>query len=136
MKKGERTVGSTGYGNFENYRVPGSKGGQSGSGGANANEVECPEVIDNIKLEDVATSEFYIKNNRLPNAGSNVHLRVKIHQGRLVVESSNTHEIIGNLPTHLNNLVNCINSGLAYDGTVLSSGTVPIPFVVVRLYVK
>ncbi len=123
-------MGSTGSGRFGTY--PG--GGTSRVNGiGDTNEIECPSEIENIKLEDVATSDYYSARHSLPAAQSRVQLRDKIHQGRLVVESCDTSEIVGNVPVQYNYLLNCIKDGMLYAGRVVSSGTSPIPFIVVTL---
>jgi len=133
-------MGSSGSGKFGNYRVgngqtTGSSGTSTGMGisGGNGGEIECPESIVNIRLEDVATSEYFKTNRSLPPAGNNVNLNRAIVKGRLVVKVTSTAEIIGNLPTEYNYLVNCINRGLNYTGIVIGSDEKPIPYVVVTL---
>lgn len=136
-------MGSSGSGKFGTYHIGGNSGiggsgtgtGVGGIGGLGAGEVECPKILENIPLEDVATSEFYVNQRSLPAAGDAVSLRSKIHNGRLVVEKSDTEEILGNLPTQYNNLVNCIKKEMHYSGRVVAAGDKPIPFVVVTLNV-
>ena len=127
-------MGSTGSGRFGNYHI-GEVSGNNGIGGSSAGEITCPETIENIRLEDVATSEFFTKHGTLPVSHSNVELRNSLFCGRLVVETTDTHEIIGNLPTKYNYLITCIKRGSNYNGVVISSGISPIPFVVVTLNV-
>lgn len=132
-------MGSTGSGKFGTYRIGGELGGIGGSivnggtGDGGSSEVECPKVIENIRLEDVATSEYYTKHSSLPTVQSKVQIRDKVHLGRLVVEINDTHELIGNLPTQYNYLLNCMKNGFHYTGSIISSGKIPIPFVVVTL---
>ena len=139
-------MGSTGSGRFGNYQIgggstgngqdtPGMGSGGAGNGFGGSDEVKCPQVIENIRLEDVATSEYYSKNTSLPAVQIIVQIRNKVHLGRLAVETVDTHEVIGNLPTQYNYLLNCIKSGYHYHGHVISSGITPIPFVVVTLNV-
>jgi len=127
-------MGSSGSGRFGTYRI-GGEAGANGGGISGTGEVGCPEVIENIRLEDVATSEFYTNNHMLPAVQSQVTLRDQVFLGRLVVETSDTHEVIGNIPTNYNYLLNCIKNGFHYSGRVISSGESPIPFVVVTLSV-
>lgn len=133
-------MGSSGFGRFGNYPVGGSGagsggiGGQSGSGGFGG-EDSCPADIDQIFLEDVATSEYYVKRGVLPGFGERVELLDHLYLRRLVVASAATGEIIGNLPTEFNKLLFCIKRGMHYSGTVLSSGTTPVPYVTVNLHV-
>lgn len=129
-------MGSSGSGSFGTYRIGGESGVSGGEligGVSGPGEVGCPKVIENIRLEDVATSEYYVKYHALPSVRSIVNLRDKVYLGRLVVETSDTQVIIGNLPTQYNYLLNCLKDGLNYTGTVISSGDSPIPFVVVTL---
>jgi hypothetical protein len=49
------------------------------------------------------------------------------------VKAASTGDIMGNLPTQYNYLINCIKRGLNYTGVVVASGGKPIPFVVVTL---
>lgn len=132
-------MGSSGTGRFGNY--PGGNGGsisangQNGISGGGVGEIECPMVIEHIRLEDVAVSEYYVNNNALPDQNDGVALSNRIFNGRLVVTSALSNEIIGNLPTRYNYLINCINRGVNYSGRVISSGISPVPFVVVTLHV-
>ena len=133
-------MGSSGSGKFGNYRVGNGKsaGGSDagiggGIGGGVGGEIECPSIIENIRLEDVAASEYYVKNQSLPPSGDHVNLHTSIYKGRLVVKTASTGENIGNLPTQYNYLINCIKRGLNYTGVVVASGGKPIPFVVVTL---
>lgn len=132
-------MGSTGSGKFGTYRGgngdttdgSGSSGGNSGGTG----EINCPLKIERIRLEDVATSEYYMKNDSLPAPGYDVVLNERIFKGRLVVNDVSTGYVIGNLPTQYNYLINCIKKGMSYSGTVDLSGERPVPFVVVTLNV-
>ena len=121
-------MGSTGSGNFGSYH---GNGENSNSG--DPGEIKCPTVIENIRLEDVATSEYYTINHSLPSSGEAICLRDKIHNGRLVVEKIDTHEILGNLPIQYNYLVNCIQKGMQYKGSIITTGEKPIPFIVVNM---
>ena len=135
-------MGSSGSGRFGNYRigngqtvggannVSGGAGGGLGGGGI---EIDCPTVIENIRLEDVATSEYFLRHQSLPNPGEPVELNSIPHNGRLVVTNTLTKEVLGNLPTQYNYLINCIKN-VRYDGTIIASGMRPIPFVVVTLH--
>lgn len=133
-------MGSTGSGSFGNYRIGRNGGGTSGSGSGSAGgmggtgEIECPKLIENIRLEDVAVSEYYVNNNStLPATGTKVQIRDKVHFGRLVIETEDTKQVVGNLPTQYNYLLTCITNGMHYSGEVISSGNTPVPFVVVTL---
>ena len=132
-------MGSSGYGRFGDYPGSSSFGSYGGTGNQGNSseynrELDCPVAIDLIILEDVATSEYYSTRHRLPSPGEDVELKDCLHEGRLVVISSSTGEIIGNLPTEYNYLFNCIESGMHYSGNVRSSGEFPMPFVTVSLH--
>jgi len=103
-------MGSAGSGSFGTYRINGSSDSEgnnregstgvgSGNMGFGTGEVECPKSIENIRLEDIATSEYYVQHQSLPSYGEAVSLRSKIHNGRLVVENLSAKEVLGNLPT-------------------------------------
>lgn len=137
-------MGSSGIGRFGNYPMGGgshSSGGHggtiggSGTGGGFGGEPVCPSVIEHIRLEDVAISEYYRNNQSLPEVGEDVELSGETLFGRLVVSLTSTGEVIGNLPTEYNYLIDCINEGKAYAGPILSSGISPVPYVVVTLHV-
>ena len=141
-------MGTSGSGKFGNYPTGSSetvpKKGQNGISigdgvgggvGGGVGEFECPEFIEHIRLEDVAVSEYFINNNSLPNPGDAVELKDTIYKGRLVIISTSIREIIGNLPTQNNNLINCIKREIKYIGTVISSGKLPVPYVMVSLHV-
>jgi len=130
-------MGSAGSGKFGTYRVGnGQSTGSIGTGGGGTGgmgEIECPLVIENIRLEDVATSDYYVSYQSVPSPGTPIELNGVIFNGRLVVKTTDTNEVIGNLPTTYNYLINCIKKGMSYSGVVVGSGDTPIPFVVVTL---
>lgn len=136
-------MGSSGIGRFGNYPMGGSSRssgrrdgmiGGSGTGGGFGGKLVCPNVIKHIRLEDVAMSEYYMNKHSVPEVDGEVELSGEIHFGRLVVSLISTGEVIGNLPTDYNYLIDCINMGKEYTGSILSSGTSPVPYVVVTLY--
>jgi len=134
-------MGSSGSGSFGNYKPDkmkknkGTGRGQGFKGLASGDEIECPPEITLIRLEDVQQSEYFIKHGAVPPNGVSVFLSEKLHFGRLVVVDSDTNEIIGNLPTQYNFLLNCLNSGKNYTGNVVNSDIKPVPYVVVTLHV-
>ena len=87
-----------------------------------------------IILEDVAISEYYNNHHAVPQKGESVYLDSHISNGRLVVRSTNTQEIIGNLPTKYNYLITCLQNGVNYNGAVVYSDVQKIPSVVVTLH--
>ena len=129
-------MGSTGSGSFGNYRFgkDGFGNGTGGGTGGDAGEFRCPAKVENIRLEDVATSQYYLKHISLPQRGTDVILDGKLNMGRLVVRVVSTGEILGNLPTQYNYLYHCIAQGINYSGTVIGVGVSPIPYAVVTLY--
>lgn len=136
-------MGSAGSGSFGTYRIgnrqpiDGTESGNRNLGdgtGGRAGEVECPAIINNIRLEDVATSDYYNNHHSLPSIGDSVNLNDTIYKGRLVVKITSTDEVLGNLPTRHNYLINCIKKGWQYTGDVVASGTTPVPFIVVTLH--
>lgn len=134
------TMGSSGNGSFGNYKPDNMKKnksagrGQGFKGLASGDEIECPTEITMIRLEDVQQSEYFAQHSTVPPKGAAVLLSKKLHFGRLVVVASDTNEIIGNLPTQYNFLLNCLNSGKNYFGNVVNSDVKPVPYVVVTLH--
>lgn len=126
-------MGSTGSGMFGTYRGEGEGALPTGPNGS---DNQCPVLLENIKLEDVAISDFYNKNNNVPNVARDVKVFDKIINGRLVVITSDTKEVIGNVPVKYNYLNLCIKKGINYFGDIISSGLTPIPYIVVNLYAK
>lgn len=124
-------MGSSGNGMFGTYR-----GGGAGSivNGGNNGEDECPLVIENIRLEDVAISEYFQNHKDVPSTGQSVELAMQLVNKRLAVVLSSTQEIIGNLPVSYNYLNLCIKKRIKYLGEIKSSGLSPVPFIVVNLY--
>lgn len=127
-------MGSTGSGSFGTYQI---KNNQTTNGDKNGGttEIECPTVIAAIRLEDVATSDYYSGLKSLPSAGSAVSLFNKVYKGRLVVKDVTTGQILGNLPTQYNLLLNCIKKGINYSGNIIGSGSSPIPYIDITLHV-
>lgn len=124
-------MGSSGNGMFGTYR-----GGGAGSivnGGNNGGD-KCPLVIENIRLEDVAISEYFQNHKDVPSTGQSVELAMQLVNKRLAVVLSSTQEVIGNLPVSYNYLNLCIKKGISYSGEIKSSGLSPVPFIVVNLY--
>lgn len=120
-------MGSSGNGMFGTYRGGGA--GSISNGGE-----ECPLEIENIRLEDVAISEYFLNHNEVPSGGEAVALAMQLVNKRLAVVLASTQEVIGNLPVSYNYLNLCIKKGKRYSGEIKSSGLLPIPFIVVNLY--
>ncbi len=88
--KGETNMGSAGSGKFGTYRVgngqatggKGPEGGTAGGGlGGGIGEIECPSVIENIRLEDVAVSDYYVNHQSLPSSRNLVELNNTVYKG-------------------------------------------------------
>ena len=126
-------MGSSGSGMFGTYL--GNGAGSIGNGG-NTNGDACPLEIENIRLEDVAISEYFSNHNDVPPTGEPVELSMKLVNKRLAIVLTSTQEVIGNLPVTYNYLNLCIKKGISYSGAIRSSGLSPIPFIVVNLYAK
>jgi hypothetical protein len=128
-------MGSTGTGRFGNYRIglASGDGKNSKEDSMSTKEFICPDNIEFIQIEDVAISEYFTKHNSLPAQHTSVRLKRALEFGRLVIETSESSETIGNLPTQYNYLLECIYRGKTYSGQVLASGVDPIPYVVVNL---
>lgn len=126
-------MGSTGSGMFGTY--PGGGGGALGSS-RDAGGDNCPLTIENIRLEDVAISEYYLNNTDVPTVGEDVELSAQLVEKRLAVVLTETQEVIGNLPVIYNNLKICMTKGMSYAGEIKSSGISPIPYIVVNLYAR
>lgn len=124
-------MGSSGSGIFGTY-----SGGGAGSSvnGGNTGEDGCPLEIENIPLEDVAISEYFLNHDNVPSVGELIELSMHLVNKRLVVVLTSTQEVIGNLPVTYNYLNLCIKKGKRYSGAIKSSGLSPIPFIVVNLY--
>ena len=133
-------MGSSGTGSFGNYKPDNMKKDKNARQGLGVNgiasggEIECPTEITMIRLEDVQLSEYFTQHGTVPPKGASVFLSKKLHYGRLVVVASDTNEIIGNLPTKYNFLLNCLNSSKNYSGNVVNSDVKPVPYVVVTLH--
>ena len=124
-------MGSTGSGRFGTYR---DMGAGSISNGKIAEEIQCPLVIENIRLEDVATSKYFMTRCVVPPIEESVQLSMHLVNKRLAVILVSTEEVIGNLPVNYNYLNICMKKGIQYSGSVKSSGISPIPYIVIDLY--
>lgn len=124
-------MGSTGSGMFGTYR---GEGEGSLPKGANGSENQCPKLLEDINLEDVAISEFFNKYSKVPDVGSSIEVLDQLVNRRLVVILSNTNEVIGNIPVRYNYINLCTKKGIKYSGNIISSGLIPIPYIVVNLY--
>jgi hypothetical protein len=111
-------VGSSGSGKLGDYQNP--KGDQ------------CDNTIE-ADLEEVALAAYMTKHGKVPTVGTNVTLNATQHKGRYVVETSKTHESIGNLPTEFNYVILCLNQGYRYSGEVIAAHSGKAPAIEVHL---
>ena len=125
-------MGSSGSGMFGTYR---GEGAGSIENGGNLGEAECPLEIENIRLEDVAISAYYLHNKSVPFVGEPVELSMQLVNKRLAVILSDTEEVIGNLPVKYNFLNLCMKKGMRYLGEIKASGLSPVSYIVVNLHV-
>ena len=130
-------MGSSGTGRFGDYYGGGNAGSISGNTNTGVDGDSWPRELLQIKLEDIEHLEYYLNNSSVPESGHLVQIRDSLYNGRVVVQSAVTLEIIGNIPTRYNYIFfNCVTNGINYSGEVLSSDLTPIPFVVVNLYAE
>ena len=131
-------MGSKGTNKFTDFPgTPSSsaKGsGQSGAGKGGQPEIDqCERKLADIALEEVGRCEYVADHGGLPPAGMPVTLRTALVGGRLAVESVDSKEVIGFLPTEFNYLLQCTKQGYSYTGTVKSVRPRPVPVVRVDL---
>ena len=134
-------MGSTGTNKFTDY--PGSAGGRPGKGqkgkgggggsGSGGGGDRCDLAIDNLTLDEIATSEYFKSHGHAPRTGTQVRVRGKLVGSRIAVETSGASEVVGYVPTEYNYLRQCMSRGYKYDGTVASSSGGSLPQVTVDL---
>jgi hypothetical protein len=110
-------MGSSGTGKFTDY-----SNSQKGSGGHGASGEDPCQVNKTINLEDVERCQFFQAHHELPPANTIVEI---VLTKRLCATLNG--EILGYLPTELNFLAGCINSGMRYIGIVSSTSIHPLP---------
>lgn len=111
-------MGSSGSNTFGDYKPSGKD--------------KCQGSID-TELDDVARSDFYKHNKKLPTKGVEVRVRPTLQHGRLAVEETKAGTAIGNLPTRFNYLLLCLKNGYNYEGTVTASRDTKLPVLEVHL---
>ena len=117
-------MGSVSRDRFRDYR-PEVPGGQD-------QPDRCSTPIDNLVLEEVATSQYYQTQRSVPPVGTAVLLPEQLHGGRLVLETEDG-QVVGLVPTAYNYLVECMSRDYSYAGQVTGSAETPIPVVSARL---
>jgi hypothetical protein len=118
-------MGSTGSGNFTDYKSSNSNSGQGGDSG----EDRCTKAF-NSSLEDVQACQYFIAHGNIPPINTNVNV-VFIAPRLAVTDASGL--CIGYLPTKFNYLKSCMNDNFNYSGIVSRSSLNPIPFVSVDI---
>ena len=119
-------MGSTGSGSFSDYH--GYNGGNSGENGGESGNDQCIRAFS-TSLDEVASSDFYIKTKSLPIEGTEVI--VVFDKRLLVVDKSGSG--IGYLPTRYNYLRACMHDGFTYEGVINKATTIPIPSIIVDI---
>lgn len=111
-------MGSAGSDQFERYRPQGGggKGGPIGGQEDEPSEDRCRRAFS-ISLEDVEHSEYFIRTSRVPPLGS----RLTIALRKRLVALDDSGETVGSLPTSMNYLADCLDSGFQYSGVVTAA---------------
>lgn len=117
-------MGSSGSGNFSDY--PGGRGSGAGgsgsgpgagaSGGGSSGGDPCDKAFE-TELEDVKQSQYYSVTGGVPKVGT----PITIERSKRMIARADSGDIIGNLPTSMNDLAACIEGGWSYVGTVVAS---------------
>lgn len=124
-------MGSSGTNRFSDY--PGSSGGGGGGGGGSGGVPDkCVSSIS-VELEDVATSDYFVKHGEVPKPKTSVRVRLKLVGGRVAVETISSNEVIGNLPTTYNYVRRCSVQGWKYEGIIVASSSGKLPKIKVDL---
>lgn len=118
-------MGSTGSGNFSDYKRNIGKADQGGDSGND----RCSKAF-NSSLEEVQTCQYFTTHGVVPPIGTEVN--VNFISPRLAVTDSNGL-CIGYLPTSFNYLKTCMDDNFNYEGIVSSSSNNPLPFVSVDI---
>ena len=130
-------MGSRGTGRFRDYPGTGgsgSGGGGGGGGGGKPREVDkCAAAIEDLRLEEVALSDYYKTHKSVPPEKTKVRVRDKLVDKRIAVETVSGNEVIGFVPTAYNYLRQCMTAGWTYTGKVTSSSAAKLPKVTVDL---
>ena len=111
-------MGSSGASRFSDYpEKPRSKvkgtGGQSGVAGGSSGQDPCDLAFSAV-LEDFERSDYFKAHRAAPKVGT----QVIIDRGKRLFARTRSGESVGNLPTRLNYLAMCIESGRSYSGRI------------------
>jgi hypothetical protein len=108
-------MGSTGSGQFSDYRPGGEEGAGEGQAGLPAQD-RCSRSFS-VVLEDVEHSDYFSRTLALPRTGT----RLTIEMRKRIMALNEAGESVGSLPTSMNYLAECLNSNFRYVGTVTTS---------------
>ena len=122
-------MGSTGTGHLSDYSDY-SKAVTGVTGGKDTVYI-CDRAVT-TSLEDVASSEYFNKYGSLPLREDLVIITAK----KRIVAMDKNGFVIGNLPTQYNYLLECIQEGYQYEGSVTESYLSPLPSVSIAVTPK
>lgn len=114
-------MGSSGTGSFGDLRANGYQ------------EDRCSQPLSDVTLEEVARSDYYQNNGYITPITTTVKIRDTLFNGRIAVETVDTCEVVGLLPSRFSYILACVRKGFTYIGRVKYSVDTPIPTVVVDL---
>ncbi len=114
-------MGSTGTGRFGDYKGNGS------------DISKCDTPLRQVRLEEVSTIEYYVRNQSIAPMDTDIQLREKLYNGRIAVEETISNLVIGVMPTKYNYLLLCMKSGKQYVGKITVSTNSPFPLIEVDL---
>lgn len=115
-------MGSTGTGHLSDYS--GYKRAVQGVTGGKDTVYICDRAVATF-LEDVATSDYFKSNGKVPPVGASVVITFN----KRIIAIDENGIAIGNLPTEYNYLLACIQEGYQYEGQITNSFETPIPSV-------
>lgn len=118
-------MGSTGSGNFSDYKRNISNPNQGGDSGQD----RCAKAF-NSSLEEVQNCQYFTTHAIVPPIRTSVN--IIFISPRLAVTDS-TGLCIGYLPTSFNYLKTCMDDNFNYEGIVSSSSNNSLPFVSVDI---
>ncbi|NMF01139.1 hypothetical protein [Aneurinibacillus aneurinilyticus] len=113
-------MGSVGTGSFGDYKPQ-------------RDENLCFKKIEDVILEEVARCEYYTNHAEVPPMMQAVAVKTSLYNGRIAVESRDTKDVIGLLPSRFGYLLGCMKQGHSYKGHIVFSVKNPLPKVMVTL---
>lgn len=108
-------MGSSGSGSLSDYSKRPKIGSGGGASGGSSGSDKCGEAFT-AGLEDVAAHDYHANHGSPPPVGTQLTIEVR---GRVVAVAGT--ESVGSLPTRLNYLARCLESGFSYTGIVTAS---------------